>query len=105
MATLPHGNMNCNISYERGAISLMRFASLPLLSPRARALEGLVRGQLVICLLYLNFVTFAYYAEVGTVLIGLCGFESDISDDWIINFLRIEIFLHGNTSPFLMVDL
>ncbi|KAB1212225.1 hypothetical protein CJ030_MR4G029072 [Morella rubra] len=47
MATLPHGhgNMNCNISCERGAISLMRFASLPLLSPRARALEGLVRGQ------------------------------------------------------------
>ena len=54
MGSLPHGNMNCSILCKGGAVSFVGFAALPFMQSRVRAFEGLVRGQSVISLLYLN---------------------------------------------------
>jgi hypothetical protein len=58
MASLPHGNMNCSILCKREAFSFVGFAALPFLQPRAKAFDGLVRGQSMVSLLYFNFCSF-----------------------------------------------
>lgn len=46
MASLPHGNpTSCSLVCEKGPISFAGISSLPSIQMRARAFDGLVRGQ------------------------------------------------------------
>lgn len=85
MASLPHGNMNCSILCKREAVSFVGLPALPFLRPRARAFEGLVRGQSVISLLYLNF---CIIKKLGLLTRILCFWRWTIS--CVIVFVEVN---------------